>query len=296
MEEDYIRDIIINSIHQNSNFNNHNNNKCINNYLSLRKLDEKNIYNKKSNYWNSMNDNMIKTPHARSNINFNININMNNNNNYKKLIYHCHGNHRHYKSSVNYGTNNNTNINTEQSQRGYKNNQILNKNNSNLIFQQYNKCSKKYDINSDDENGTHIYNKSEMNPISYNNYNINNNYPELNSNAQTIIHQNRTNKNKKNFKIPNSSNLSNKRQYPEKNETKGNINNIYKNNAYENSPLKFSRNRLDFNQNKKIIKNDTSNDNKMENYNVQKNDENNKEEMFNLNQYFRKYYKDGYIN
>ena len=296
MEEDYIRDIIINSIHQNSNFNNHNNNKCINNYLSLRKLDEKNIYNKKSNYWNSMNDNMIKTPHARSNINFNININMNNNNNYKKLIYHCHGNHRHYKSSVNYGTNNNTNINTEQSQRGYKNNQILNKNNSNLIFQQYNKCSKKYDINSDDENGTHIYNKSEMNPISYNNYNINNNYPELNSNAQTIIHQNRTNKNKKNFKIPNSSNLSNKRQYPEKNETKGNINNIYKNNAYENSPLKFSRNRLDFNQNKKIIKNDKSNDNKMGNYNVQKNDENNKEEMFNLNQYFRKYYKDGYIN
>ena len=131
-----------------------------------------------------------------------------------------------------------------------------------------------------------------MNPISYNNYNINNNYPEFSTNAQTIIHQNRTNKNKKNFKIPNSSNLSNKRQYPEKNETKGNINNIYMNNAYENSPLKFSRNRLDLNQNKKLIKNDKNNDNKI---NGQKNDDN-KEEMFNLNQYFRKYYKDGYIN
>ena len=121
IEEDYLRDIIINSINQENSANNtfltnDNKSKKYNNnskkYMSLNQLKNS------SNYSSSVNDMIMKSPSERHNINFNININMNNNN-YKKLIYHYHGNHGHNKSSVNYShTNNNIpNVNKIQKKK-----------------------------------------------------------------------------------------------------------------------------------------------------------------------------------
>ena len=109
IEEDYLRDIIMNSINHDSQINNtffnSNNNpkkemQKANIYKSLNQLKNK------SSYSSSVNDMIIKSPSKRNNINFNININMNNNN-YKKLIYYYHGYHVHNKSSVNYSYSNN---------------------------------------------------------------------------------------------------------------------------------------------------------------------------------------------
>ena len=116
IEEDYLRDIIMNSINQESQtnntfFKNDNNSKKekqkANIYKSLNQLKNK------SSYSSSVNDMIIKSPSQRNNINFNININMNNNN-YKKLIYHYHGYHVHNKSSVNYSYANNTSHNVNK--------------------------------------------------------------------------------------------------------------------------------------------------------------------------------------
>ena len=116
IEEDYLRDIIMNSINQESqtnntffkNDNNYKKEKQKNNiYKSLNQLKNK------SSYSSSVNDMIIKSPSQRNNINFNININMNNNN-YKKLIYHYHGYHVHNKSSVNYSYANNTSNNVNK--------------------------------------------------------------------------------------------------------------------------------------------------------------------------------------
>ena len=116
IEEDYLRDIIMSSINQESQtnntfFKNDNNSKKekqkANIYKSLNQLKNK------SSYSSSVNDMIIKSPSQRNNINFNININMNNNN-YKKLIYHYHGYHVHNKSSVNYSYANNTSHNVNK--------------------------------------------------------------------------------------------------------------------------------------------------------------------------------------
>ena len=113
IEEDYLRDLIMNSINQGS----HTNNTFFKNDNNSKKEKQKaNIYKSlnqlknKSSYSSSVNDMIIKSPSQRNNINFNININMNNNN-YKKLIYHYHGYHVHNKSSVNYNHANNTSHN-----------------------------------------------------------------------------------------------------------------------------------------------------------------------------------------
>ena len=125
IEDDYIRDIIIKSINQDSHMNkvllNNNykkDNKNLNNYISLNNFK----FNTDSNYLPSDNDIFIKSPSERHNINLNININMNNNN-YKKLVYHYHG---HNKSAFNFNyanTNNNTigNINKKEKKGNNKN-------------------------------------------------------------------------------------------------------------------------------------------------------------------------------
>ena len=125
IEDDYIRDIIIKSINQDSHMNkvllNNNNkkdNKNLNNYISLNNYK----FNTDSNYLPSDNDIFIKRPSEGHNINLNININMNNNN-YKKLVYHYHG---HNKSAFNFNyanTNNNTigNINKKEKKGNNKN-------------------------------------------------------------------------------------------------------------------------------------------------------------------------------
>ena len=105
IEEDYLRNFIINSINQERTINNtfmkgnnnisKKNNKNVNKNMSINELKNK------SNFSSSVNDMIIKSPSERHNINFNININMNNNN-YKKLIYHYHGYHGHNKSSGSY--------------------------------------------------------------------------------------------------------------------------------------------------------------------------------------------------
>ena len=125
IEDDYIRDIIIKSINQDSHMNkvllNNNykkDNKNLNNYISLNNFK----FNTDSNYLPSDNDIFIKRPSEGHNINLNININMNNNN-YKKLVYHYHG---HNKSAFNFNyanTNNNTigNINKKEKKGNNKN-------------------------------------------------------------------------------------------------------------------------------------------------------------------------------
>ena len=114
IEGDYLRDIIINSINNDSrsnktlfNYKNNSKNKSKkeNKYASINQLKNK------ANYASSVNNMIIKSPSERHNINFNININMSNNN-YKKLVYHYHG---HNKSSGNYSyANTNSNLNKIQ--------------------------------------------------------------------------------------------------------------------------------------------------------------------------------------
>ena len=117
IEEDYLRNFIINSINRESTINNtfikgnnnmpKKNNKNVNKNMSINELKNK------SNFTSSVNDMIIKSPSERHNINFNININMNNNN-YKKLIYHYHGYHGHNKSSGNYNFSIKTNPNSNK--------------------------------------------------------------------------------------------------------------------------------------------------------------------------------------
>ena len=99
--ENYLRDIINNSIKHDNCSNNayfNNNSKKENKSVNYIKDLPKFKYNPKDS--NSKNDMIIKSPSQSQNINFNININMNNNN-YKKLVYHYHQYHRHSKSLAN---------------------------------------------------------------------------------------------------------------------------------------------------------------------------------------------------
>ena len=112
IEEDYIRNIIMNSINQDNHINKpflNNNfkkeNKSVSNYMSLNHFK----FNTDSNYLPSENDIFIKSPSERNNINFNININMNNNN-YKKLVYHYHGHNKSAAFNYSYANANNNTI------------------------------------------------------------------------------------------------------------------------------------------------------------------------------------------
>ena len=135
IEEDYIRNLIINSInkdnHMNKGFLNNNykkENKSVSNYMSLNNFR----FNTDSNYLTTDNDMFIKSPSERHNINFNININMNNNN-YKKLVYHYHG---HNKSAYNYNcatANSNTIGNINKKEKKDFNKNKINKKKLNLL-------------------------------------------------------------------------------------------------------------------------------------------------------------------
>ena len=114
IEEDYLRNLIINSINHDNNINkifiNNNSNKNKKDNNSNNKFISLNLLKNTTNYTASSNNMIIKNPTERHNINFNININMNNNN-YKKLVYHYHGLHGHNKSSINYSHSNfNSNV------------------------------------------------------------------------------------------------------------------------------------------------------------------------------------------
>ncbi len=191
IEEDYLRDLLINNkdtkqkenesenkneIDKDNFFKDYkyyknNNNKSVNNNISINNPNNSNNVNykcerKSNNVPLSTKDMTTKTPLEKHDINFNININMNNNN-YKKLIYYYHA---HNNSSINYSYMN-------QKER-----------NSNISYNQMNFKKKK---DNDLTIGTD-YSKRNSNQISKNEYKLNkklenkSNYNFNNNNSNEI--------------------------------------------------------------------------------------------------------------
>ena len=149
MEQDYLRDVLINN--KDMSLKDYYNNKSAYN-MSLNSINYNSLNNRQqqersTNYSPSIKD-IMKSPSEKHDINFNININMNNNN-YKKLIYHYYG---HNNSSIN--------------------NSCVNKNerNSNLSF---NPIMKKRDISGKDKD---YYKKRNSNDIHNNELKLNKNH------------------------------------------------------------------------------------------------------------------------
>ena len=243
MEEDYLRDILINNtIKENENdkenyFKDYkyykNNDKSGSNNISLNpNIYHANNYNeRKTNYSPPSKDIIIKSPSEKHDINFNININMNNND-YKKLIYYYHG---HNNSSINYSYVNNKERNSNLSFNPIQKKREINlplgkdfiKKNSNDIYNNELNLNKRIDINHNiiqNYNNITDMNNSDNIPISFSNYNTNynnNNYEENYDNISTIIKKNK-NRNNNNFYI--SKNI--KKQFSKnkinKNENKNN--------------------------------------------------------------------------
>jgi hypothetical protein len=109
MEDDYLRDILMNNKDVKENANNkdkdnyykdhkyYKGNKSATNNMSVNLINyncngipNSKYHERKTNYSPSIKDLVIKSPSERHDINFNININMNNND-YKKLICYYHG-------------------------------------------------------------------------------------------------------------------------------------------------------------------------------------------------------------
>ena len=250
MEEDYLRDILINNKEIKDKDNNNenendkdnyfkdykyykNNNKSISNNISLNQ----NNYNgtnykcyerKTNNSPLSTKDITIKSPIEKHDINFNININMNNND-YKKLIYYYHA---HNNSSINYSYMNkkerNSNLSYKPTKKKKENNLInetdfYKKRNSNDIFSNESKLNKKlenysnYNMNNSNENNNinNAYNCSENTLNSFNNY-----IEECYDNFSTDTNKNNNNNNNTNIYIS----KKNKKQIS-KNKDKDNKNN-----------------------------------------------------------------------
>lgn len=176
LEEDYLRDILINNkdikeklkrdkytytnkLYKNNNIYN-NINFTSNNFNETKK---------KKNHSPSLSKNIIiKNPSNKHDINFNININMNNND-FKKLICYYNGNsHGHSNSLINY--NNNSNKNERNSNISY--NPSSSKNDNNLpIGRVFYKKRNSNEVS----NGELTLNKNKNFDI-YNNLNYSNNY------------------------------------------------------------------------------------------------------------------------
>ena len=212
MEDDYIRDILINYKDNKKN----DNDKFFKNYksqsitLNLSPLNykrKKNLYDKKNNYSPLIKNNITKNLSERQNINFNININMSNNN-YKKVICYYHG---HNNSSINYCSankkekNSNLSFNMEK-QKNLNNLRESCKMNINETFN--NNIISNY-LNSGYINN--IYNYSVKCPNSFNN-NYNNIFGKYFGNNSSIINKKKNhnffkNNIKQNTKINNNKNI-----------------------------------------------------------------------------------------
>ena len=241
MEEDYLKDILINNKETKESENDKenffkdykyykNNNKSASNNISINQNNFNtgtNKYERKKHYSPPNNKDIIfKSPSEKHDINFNININMNNND-YKKLIYYYHG---HNNSSINYSYANNkernSNLLFNPIQKQMENNIDLGREyyknrNSNDVYSNNFKLKKKVDINhninstyntnlnkkiknnlTEFNNSNNFFNNSENIPIPFSN-NINSNY---NTNQYEEYYDNictiiNKNKNKHNFYI-----------------------------------------------------------------------------------------------
>ena len=231
MEEDYLRDILINNNDQKEKevqnekenyFKDYkyykNTNKSASNNISLNPNNFKTAnskYKERKTKHSPLSgkDIIIKSPSEKHDINFNININMNNND-YKKLIYYYHG---HHNSSINYSYINskekNSNLSINQTKKNGEKNISIGKEfyrkrdsieNFNNEFQLnkkiYNDNNSNYNSNivNKRKGFNHLYNNSENIPNSFcNNFNTNYNnfYEEYYDNISTIINKNKNNHN-----------------------------------------------------------------------------------------------------
>jgi hypothetical protein len=153
MEQDFLRDVLINN--KDMNLKDYSNNKSAYN-MSLNSINYNSLNNRQqgrsTNYSPSIKE-IMKNPTQKQDINFNININMNNN--YKKLIYHYHG---HNNSSIN---NSYVNKNERNSHLSFnpimkkrdifgKEKEFYKKRNSNDINSNELKLNKNHEINNKD--------------------------------------------------------------------------------------------------------------------------------------------------
>ena len=249
MEQDYLRDILINN--KDMNLKDYCNNKSAYN-MSINSINYNSLNNRQersTNYSPSIKD-IMKSPTQRHDINFNININMNNNN-YKKLIYHYHG---HNNSSIN---NNYVNKNERNSNLSFnpimkkrdiygKDKEFYKKRNSNDICNNELKINKNHEINTKAYSN---YNSCYLNGGEFNNINslnvFNNKYSEIVPNYYNYIEEyyenssSIVNKHKKNAHNSNISKNIKKQHF--KNENKKNNYskiNIKDNHKKENNKIK----------------------------------------------------------
>ena len=230
MEQDYLRDVLINN--KDMNLKDYYNNKSAynmsinsNNYNSLNNRQERS-----TNYSPSIKE-IMKNPTQKHDINFNININMNNNN-YKKLIYHYHG---HNNSSINNSyvnkneRNSNLSFNPIMKKRDIsrKDKEFYKKRNSNDIYNNELKMNKNHEIKNKDNTN---YNSCFLNRSEFNNKNslnsLNNIYSDIVPNYNNYIEEyyenssSIVNKNKNN--VHNSNISKNIKKQHLKNENKKN--------------------------------------------------------------------------
>ena len=280
MEQDYLRDVLINN--KDMNLKDYCNNKSAYN-MSLNSNNYNNLNNRQersTNYSPSIKE-IMKNPTQKHDINFNININMNNNN-YKKLIYHYHG---HNNSSINNSyvnkneRNSNLSFNPIMKKRDIsgKDKEFYKKRNSNDIYNNELKMNKNHEIkNKDNSNYNSCFlNGSEFNNInclnSLNNIytdivpNCNNYIEEYYENSSSIVNKNKNNVHNsnisKNFKKQHLKNENKKNNYSkinikdnhkkENNKNKNKIkNNIKKKKEYLPLDINNTLSNSDFEQNK----------------------------------------------
>ena len=183
MEQDFLRDVLINN--KDMNLKDYSNNKSAYN-MSLNSINYNSLNNRQqersTNYSPSIKE-IMKNPTQKQDINFNININMNNNN-YKKLIYHYHG---HNNSSIN---NSYVNKNERNSHLSFnpimkkrdifgKEKEFYKKRNSNDINSNELKLNKNHEINNKDGSK---YNSCFLNGNEFNNINSLNGFNNIYSN------------------------------------------------------------------------------------------------------------------
>ena len=258
MEQDYLRDVLINN--KEMNLKDYCNNKsaynmCLknNNYNSLNYRQQE----RSTNYSPSIKD-IMKNQTQRHDINFNININMNNNN-YKKLIYHYHGNNN---SSINSSyvnkneRNSNLSYNPIMKKREIfgKDKEIYKKRNSNDNYSNDLKMNKNHENN---KKANSNYNSCFLNGNEYSNINslnsFNNIYSDIVPNCNNYIeefYQNSSsivNKNKN--KVHNNNISKNIKKQHSKNENKKN--NYSKINIKDNHKKENNKNKVKNNIKKK---------------------------------------------
>ena len=272
IEEDYLRDILINNKDINEkeiNKDNHlkgnkffKNNRSVNNNLYVNPLNYKKINKKfcerKNNYSPSIKDNIIKSPTERRDINFNININMNNND-YKKVICYYH---RHNNSLINYSyagkKEKNFNLPFNKIMKKEKNLFNTREFSKMIINEAFNNNINSNYINGGEyNNANNIYNNSEIAPNSFYNNIINQNNGSTSSFINKKKKYNFNENIKKQFsKIQNYKNF-NKKKNNKKEKSENEKNNIKKNQIDNNNTL----NNIDYGQSKSFSIKGNSNKN-----------------------------------